>query len=106
MIYVPDSTYSCYSVLDSDTVRAYESTPVLDSDVNYRDYFINSHYVYSDGVEHISSLPTCISSQNVTTEVYYRNDFSSILLTFVLLAFICFYLPTRLLFKLFRKKGV
>ena len=109
MIYVPNDTYACYSVLDKDTIRAYHTQPKRASTIDYTDYFINSHYISSEGSETFlttSSLPVCITSQNITSEVYYRNDFPSILLTFILLAIICFLLPTMLILKLFKKKGM
>ena len=107
MIYVPNlSDYSCVVVIDKDTIRAYKNTPELNSNVNYDDIYINSHYIHNSGTELITTEPICMTNDVLTDEVYYRNDFPSILLTFVLLAFICFYLPTRLLFKLFRKRGV
>ena len=109
MIYVPDVSYPCYSILDTNTIRAYHSQPSRPSTVDYTDYFINSHYISSEGSETFltsSSLPVCISSLNLTNEVYYRNDFDSILIIFIILAFVCFYLPTRLVFKLFKKKGI
>lgn len=106
MIYVPDLSYNCYIVYDKDTIRAYKNEPRLVGMNDYVDYFVNSHYLSSEGSENLLTLPTCMSSSSLTNEVYYRNDFPSILLCFVLLAIICFYLPTRLLFKLFKKKGV
>ena len=106
MIYVPDLNFQCYSVIDKDTIRAYYETPELGNIVDYRDYFINSHYIYTDGIETISVIPQCIESTNLTNEVYYRNDFVIILIMFVLLSFICFYIPSTIFMKLFKKKGV
>lgn len=106
MIYVPDLNFQCYSVIDKDTIRAYYEEPELENIVDYRDYYINSHYIYTDGIEKISVIPQCIESTNLTNEVYYRNDFVIILIMFVLLAFICFYIPTTIFMKLFKKKGV
>ena len=104
MIYVPDlENYECFVVLDSKTIRAYEEMPVLGELIDYRDYYINSHYIYSDGIELIEKVPVCISEDKLTTESYYRNDLSHILIIFVILAFICFYLPSKLLFRMFRK---
>ena len=78
MIYVPDTSYACYVVIDSDTIRAYETMPTQDSTVYYRDYYINSNYLYEDSYQtfsRYSQLPTCLSSDVITDEVYYRNDY-------------------------------
>lgn len=105
MIYVPNlEDFECFSVLDSKTIRAYENNPTIGNNVYYRDYYVNSHYMYKEGFEIVEKIPICISDDKLTNEVYYRNDFPHILVIFVILAFICFYLPTKLVFKLFRKR--
>lgn len=106
MIYVPDlENYKCFVLQDKDTIRAYENVPLDNSLVNYRDYYVNSHYVYNDSVESIIVAPKCIDISKLTNEVYYRNDFDSILVIFLILVLICFYFPTRLIFLLFKKRG-
>ena len=105
MIYVPNlEDYECFVVKDSETIRAYENEPIIGENVSYRDYYINSHYVYSDGLELITNVPICLNSSNLTAEVYYRNDFDSILIIFSLLAIICFYIPTKIVLKMFKKR--
>lgn len=105
MIYVPDLSYNCYIVYDKDTIRAYKNQPRLIGSNDYVDYYVNSHYLSSEGTENLLTLPTCMNSSSLTNEVYYRNDFTSIVLMFVLLAFICFYCPTKLILMLFKKRG-
>ena len=106
-IYVPyenKSDYACYSVLDSGTIRAYKQNLSNNNDIQYTDFFVNSHYLQKDGVQHIQNkdLITCVND-NVTNDYYYRNDFPMILITFVLLVIICFYVPWKIFIRLFRR---
>lgn len=106
MIYVPDLGYSCYVVQDSDTIRAYKTTPQLDSEIEYRDYYVNSNYMYRDDTQNFSryqQLPTCLDSSFLTSSVYYRNDFDSILIIFLILCIFCFLIPIKLFLRLFRR---
>ena len=106
MIYVPDSSYACYVVVDSETIRAYETMPSQDSTVYYRDYYINSNYLYEDSYQTFSryaTIPTCIDSDLITEDVYYRNDLDSILIVFLILSIFCVFIPLKLLSKLFKR---
>lgn len=106
MIYVPDINYSCYVVIDSETIRAYETMPTQDSTINYRDYYINSNYLYEDGYQtfsRYSTLPVCLSNDVITDDFYYRNDLDSILIIFLILSIFCVFLPIKLLSKLFKR---
>lgn len=106
MIYVPDLNYQCYVVHDEDRIRAYEEVPRNDTTVNYRDYYLNSNYIYQDGQQtfsRYSQLPVCLESSVLTNEVYYRNDFDSILIIFLIMCIFCFYLPIKIFVRLFRR---
>lgn len=93
MIYVPDLSYECYVVIDNETIRAYETKPYNPGyndqvEINYRDYYINSSYLYQDGSQtfsRYSTIPVCLDSNNLTTDVYYRNDIDKIMVTFIIL---------------------
>lgn len=103
-IYVPDSSKSCYVVRDKDTIRAYNTIPTYNSTINYTDYYINSHYIDTTGSQTFSqytTLPSCINSNNITDNVFYRNDIDSILIITFILLLICFYFPYRILSRLF-----
>ena len=109
-IYLPIDNvnyFACYSIYDKDTVRAYYTKPALDSSSNYVDFYINSHYLQKTGTQSWgqwnSSLPTCLSSDLITTDYYYRNDFPDILLIFIIFAIIGIYLPFKLISRIFRK---
>lgn len=97
-IYVPDlETYKCFVVQNNETIRAYKSIPVNNSDVAYRDYYINSHYIYKDGYQTFgnygyNALPTCLDSSVLTSSIWYRNDFDSILMIFFLVVLIVYFI--------------
>lgn len=106
MIFVPDTGYSCYVVQNEDTIRAYETMPRLDTEVNYRDYYIHSDYMFKDGTQKFSrygTLPVCIQSTDVTDSFYYRVDFPDILLMFLIMCLFCFYIPFKIFSRLFRR---
>lgn len=107
MIYVPDlENYECYYVQSEGVIRAYEEIPTYNITVNYRDYYVNSNYIYKDGVTNFgsySTLPTCLDSSVLTNEVYYRNDFDSILIILLILSIFCFYIPIKIFMRLFRR---
>ena len=99
-IYLPIknvSDYKCYSVYDKDTIRAYVQQPQLDSSSQYVDFYINSHYLQKSGVQSWgqwnNTLPTCLSTSSITNDVYYRNDFDSILIIFLVLFIFIICLP-------------
>jgi len=88
--------------------RGYEETPKNNTTVNYRDFYINSNYIYKDSSQSFSSytnLPVCLSSNAITTDVYYRNDFDSILIIFLIMSIFCFYIPLKIFSKLFKRGG-
>lgn len=107
MIYVPDlENYKCVYVRGEGVIRAYKGIPQNNSTLDYRDYYIDSNYIFTDGEQTFSqytTLPTCLSSTDLTDEVYYRNDFDSILVIFICLCLIFFYVPIKILFRLFRR---
>lgn len=104
MIYVPDlSNYECFYIQSEGVIRGYEERPQANKTINYRDYYINSSYIYRDGVSQFttySTLPTCLSSTILTDDVYYRLDFDKILIIFIILVIICFYFPGKLFLRL------
>lgn len=107
MIYVPDlESYKCFVVRNDTTIRAYKETPQNNLDIEYRDYYYNSNYLYQDGIQSFSSyttLPVCLNKDILTNSVYYRNDFDSILIIFLVMCIFCFYLPLKIFVRLFRR---
>lgn len=107
MIYVPDlENYQCFVVRNDSTIRAYKNIPQNNMDIEYRDYYYTSNYLYQDGVQSFgaySTLPICLDNSNLTSSVYYRNDFDSILVIFLIMCIFCFYLPLKIFVRLFRR---
>lgn len=107
MIFVPEKeSYKCYVVQNEGVIRGYEKIPANNVTTNYRDYYINSNYIYKDGVATFSSystLPICLSSDVVTSDVYYRNDLDSILIIFLIMSIFIFYIPIKIFLRLFRR---
>lgn len=107
MIYVPDKeNYKCFVVRSEEVIRAYEEIPTNNSEVSYRDYYYNSNYLYNDGTQSFSqytTLPTCLDNNNITTNVYYRNDIDSILIVFTILCIFGIWIPLKIIMRLFRR---
>ena len=106
-IYIPDLTnYKCSVVRNDSTIRAYKEIPRNNSDIQYRDYYFTANYMYQDGIQSFgaySTLPVCLDNSVLTNDYYYRNDFPSILLMFLIISIVGFYLPFKVLFRLFRR---
>lgn len=106
MIYVPDLNYECYYIQSEGVIRAYEEKPENNKTINYRDYYINSNYIYKDGYTQFSSystLPICLETSVLTDSVYYRKDFADILIIFLIMCIFCFYIPLKIFMRLFRR---
>lgn len=102
-IFLPSTNYACYYMPNDHTIRAYESSPRLNSSSNYTDYYINSHYLYTNGTQtwgNYATLPTCMGAE-FTTNVFYRNDFDQILVIFFIILLVCFYFPYRVISRAF-----
>ena len=106
-IYVPDlENYECFVVQSEGVIRAYEQVPIIDSEVAYRDYYINSNYIYRDGVQTFSrygNLPVCLYNSILTSDYYYRNDFDSILIIFLIVSIFIVYIPIKVCSRFFRR---
>ena len=106
-IYVPDKeNYKCFVIRSEEVIRAYEEIPTNNSEINYRDYYYNSNYLYNDGVQSFSSYTTltvCLYNNNITDNVYYRNDIDSILIVFIALCIFAIWMPLKIFMRLFRR---
>lgn len=107
MIYVPDiENYKCFVVRSDTTIRAYKEVPTNNTDIDYRDYYYTSNYLYQDGTQSFSqytTLPTCLDSSVITDSPYYRTDFDSILVIFLIMCIFCFGIPLKVFMRLFRR---
>lgn len=108
MIYVPEdynSSSFCAYMQSNNVLRVYTGRPTNGSTLNYRDFMVDNHYLYRDGVttfNQYSTLPTCLSQSDITSFWGYRTDLADILVCLmVLLGFMYFVLsrPLKLLFR-------
>lgn len=108
LIYVPITNQynKCYVVQSEGVIRGYDRYPQTNVSYNYRDYYINSNYIFRDGSSSWSqyaTLPICLPSSKITNEFYYRNDFSNILIIFFIFNIFAIYLPIKIFSKFLRK---
>ena len=110
-IYMPfDSTYNkCYVVQSSDIIRGYDRVPSNNTSYNYRDYYINSSYIFKDGTgtwNQYSSLPICLDDDIITNDFYYRLDMPNILLMFLIINIFGIFIPIKIFSKIFKRGGL
>lgn len=108
MIYVPEdynnSNYCVYMQSNS-VLRVYTARPTYNSTITYRDFMVDNHYLYRDGVtsfSQYSTLPTCLAQDQLTSFWGYRTDLADILLSLgIIVVFLYFVLsrPFKLLFR-------
>lgn len=108
-IFVPqDNTYNkCYVVQSEGVIRGYEEVPQVNRTVNYRDYYIKSDYIYRDGYQTFSSYstpPTCLSSDLITNNYWYRLDITNVLINVFIIALFGLYLPWRIFKPIFGRR--
>lgn len=105
MVYVPfnnKNDYKCYTIYDSNTIRAYKNDPQINSNNDYVDFYINSHYISKIGSQYIEStqeLPLCIANDNITNDYWYRLDLAHILVVvsfFLMFIFFTFKVFSRM----------
>lgn len=103
-IFVPaDSTYNkCYVVQSEGVIRGYDTYPRLSTNYNYRDYYIKSSYIYRDGAgswSQYATLPSCLDSDIITNDYWYRLDLSSVLIIFLIINIFGIFLPIKIFFE-------
>lgn len=108
-IFVPsDNTYNaCYVVQSEGVIRGYDRIPSYNTNYHYRDYYINSSYIFRDGSgtwSNYANLPVCLSSDIITNDFYYRLDFPNILLMFFIINIFGIYLPIKIFMKILPRR--
>ena len=97
-MYVPNfDSDSCVVVYDSDTIRVYDTEPVVDTSVHYTAYLFNSHYLSYEGEQYFSdslSLPSC--SSNFDSIFYHRTDIAEIIFIFIVFIGLNWFLLSKL----------
>ena len=108
-IYVPqDNTYNkCYVVQSEGVIRAYNVVPSNNISYSYRDYYIKSDYIYKDGSgtwSNYTTLPTCLGSDEITNNYWYRIDITSVLINVMIISIFGLYFPWRIFKSLFGRR--
>jgi len=101
MIYNPLDNFTCLEIPNNDTIRVYTDPLQIGQRVSYRDYYPHSDYVFSEHNIELVEMPNCVSNSLITNKIYYRYDFLNILILFLVLAFIIFYVPSKLFLRFF-----
>lgn len=96
-LYVPTyNNNNCVVLSNQEVVRVYSSRPTTNSTISYTDYYIRSHYISNSGVASFSqytTIPTCRT--DITTNWYYRQDLTDILMCFMLITLFIYFLGFR-----------
>lgn len=100
-IYVPSSNLSCYRFIDRNTLRGYFVKPNVGDEVDFYDFYLDQHYNSITGSETLNEDISCLT--NITTNYLYRNDIVEVLIFFMIVGFFVFYIPIKILFRLFRR---
>lgn len=106
-IYLPDSLTSsnCPYVYDKDTIRVYRETPRLNATIDYTDYFIHSDYISRTGSTTFGNYTniniTCLPITDFSTNAIYRTDITNIFICAFIFIFMCWFLVSRIVRRLF-----
>lgn len=106
-IYLPQFTNGqCVHIQNDETIRVYSQQPYQNSTISYTDYFIDSHYMSQPGEQYFnqySTIPSCLDSNRITTDFYYRNDLFEILAIFLIILIIAFGIPFKIVTRFFKR---
>lgn len=98
IIFVPNyNENQCIEIINSDTIRVFDDI----SSYIFKDYYINSHYIYKTGIIDETYIKNC-SSLKFTDNQIYRNDLPECL--FITLCISSLFLLPYILLKRFRKR--
>lgn len=103
MIYLPTDYLNkpCY-VINDGYIRVYDTINEDYRNVVY-DIYVNQDYMVKKGTATYSSKTVCDTLNTYTDDVYYRIDFDSILIIFIIMCIFCFLIPLKIFIRLFRR---
>ena len=97
-MYVPTfNDGDCAILLDNHFIRVYDGYPSYDTDINYIDYDLLSHYTSRTGVQSFTMGDTLPSCSDITDNFYMRVDILDILLIFTLFVGWTWFLISKLI---------
>lgn len=96
MIYVPKEYLNkpCY-IVNNDYIRVYNSINNNQQNVVY-DIYVNQHYQVKQNTATYNTSTQCDTLNTYTSDFYYRNDLSDILIIFLIICLFIFYLPYKI----------
>lgn len=106
MIYVPElNNYQCYVVTGNGVIRAYKQKPYnpgynQNITIDYRDYYVDSSYLYQDGSQsfsNYSTIPVCLDNSVLTDRYFYRLDIDKIMIVFFIMLFISYFIVKKII---------
>lgn len=106
-IYLPDnvSNNQCAVVVSSGHIRVYSQKPngTNINNVSYKDYYITENYIQGSGTTNFNNYTSyqCLNYDQFTTDYWYRGDIWQSLICYIIIAIIGFYLPFKLLSRMF-----
>lgn len=90
-IYIPDLKASnCVVIRSSDVIRVYDTSPTLNSEVHYKDYYPKLNYNYNEGYQtfgnYSSNLPIC---REASSDIKFDPNYPRYVATGVFLVILC-----------------
>lgn len=106
LVYVPvdvSNFYGC-QFMDSNVLRCYHSEPIIDSNVDVSDFYINSNYNVNYDNVLINYNVNLIDSNRLTNNPSNMINFTDFTILISIMCFVFFIIPLLFLNKLFKKK--
>lgn len=106
-IYLPESINNnqCVVVQGEGHIRVYDRRPNGSQiqGVTYRDYYLRENYLTSNNTTDFSYYTSlnCLDNNQFTNDIWYREDIYQSLICFIIMALIMFYLPFKIISRLF-----
>lgn len=105
-VYIPvdiSNFYGC-QFMDSNVLRCYHSEPVMNSNVDVSDFYINSNYNVNYSNVLIDYNVNLIDNSRLTNNPSNMNNFNNLIFLICVFCFIFFLVPLLFLSKLFKKR--
>lgn len=103
MIYTPNyEEGKCVVIQNNNVVREYETIPTYNSDIAYKDYYVNMDYNYNEGTAHFSNYSTLPNCRTGTNNIMYRVGITNSIILLIIALIIITNILTEYLRKVFR----
>jgi len=110
-VYIPsDINTDCLVLIKEGVIRSYNINNTiipLDINISYIDIYYKSDYITIIGTTiytYYNLPPTCNNiTQEITNEIWYRYDFTNILIIFTVFTIFTVFIPIKIFSKLFKR---